>query len=979
MPRFGCCVVFLVATLPVAAQPITRADLKNGLIFTASGAAGAITRLAPGAALTLAPGEASHPLAADESTFSWTGYLNVVTPGRYKFDAVLLGKLSVTVGGKEVLAGETAGTDPAAASTAAGPDVDLPPGFQPVTVTLARTGPAVRLELIWKGPGFRPEPVPYFFLGHRPKDRPAGYAADLARDHGRLLFEELSCARCHKPDPADAAAKTLVDRSGPDLSEIGRRVHHGWLDAWLADPKKLRPHTAMPKMFADDEAGAAERYAVAAYLATLGARVDKAPDADGKANAGNGERLYVSAGCAACHGDKVDAAPTGKKLADDEAEKPAAKPEDTFYSVGTSGPQGYYRLGAVGSKFATPAALARYLQNPAATNPHGRMPGMLLTAAEARDLAAFLTRATDPAVPKALPKPPAGKSAGDWAALGRQLLTSKGCVNCHAANDGGQPLPTAATPGLRSIKAGGCLAETPAAGKVPAYALSADQRAALTAFLADGLTGPGVAAPSQQARVALKRFNCLNCHSRDGEGGIPDGLAAVMKTYETAENAEDLYPPRLTGVGHKLRAPWFDDVLLKAGRSRPWMGLRMPQYGPDHVAFLSYAVPKLEGAVPTDAVGATAVTPAKVEAGRTLAGKTATGFGCIACHDISGVRGGGTRGPDLATINQRLRLDWYGRWMHQPQRVAPGTKMPQNFLDGKSLLAGVLSGDADAQIDALWAYLSLGPGLPLPAGIEPPNQGVVVPVKDRPEILRTFMPEGAGTRPVAVGYPGGVNVAFDAAGCRLAYAWAGNFLDAGPTWTNRGGRPANLLGAKFWTAPAGHPWAVTDGAVPDFAGRVADPAYGHQLADDAVYTGPRYVHFRGYALDDGGNPTFRYTLDGADGKPGLSVSETPAPRSSSVASGLSRKFAVDVPAGRTAWLLAATTTAEPRLSGARAVAPQPGGRAVVLDLAGPATWHMVRAGDGWQVLAKLAAGPADITVTLWALPRDDDVMVQAVK
>ena len=57
----------------------------------------------------------------------------------------------------------------------------------------------------------------------------------------------------------------------------------------------------------------------------------------------------------------------------------------------------------------------------------------------------------------------------------------------------------------------------------------------------------------------------------------------------------------------------------------------------------------------------------------------------------------------------------------------------------------------------------------------------------------------------AVGYPGGVSVAYDMATCRLAYAWSGNFLDASPAWNDRGGSPANLLGPRFWLAPPGCP------------------------------------------------------------------------------------------------------------------------------------------------------------------------------
>ena len=233
------------------------------------------------------------------------------------------------------------------------------------------------------------------------------------------------------------------------------------------------------------------------------------------------------------------------------------------------------------------------------------------------------------------------------------------------------------------------------------------------------------------------------------------------------------------------------------------MTLRMPQYGPANVGHLpGFAAASWKGPSPTTPCGKAQFTKEKIDAGRTLTGKN--GHGCISCHDISGQPGGGTRGPDLATTNQRVRYDWYVRWMHQPQRMAPGTKMPQVFLDGKSLLKTVYAGDGDKQLEALWAYFSLGPGLPLPIGMEPPK-GMILAPGERPEILRTFLPDGAGTKGIAVGYPGGLNIAFDTQTNRLAYAWSGNFLDATPVWNDRGGGAAKLLGAKFFHATSGEP------------------------------------------------------------------------------------------------------------------------------------------------------------------------------
>ena len=92
--------------------------------------------------------------------------------------------------------------------------------------------------------------------------------------------------------------------------------------------------------------------------------------------------------------------------------------------------------------------------------------------------------------------------------------------------------------------------------------------------------------------------------------------------------------------------------------------------------------------------------------------------------------------------------------------MQPGTRMPQVFTDGKSTIDRIFAGHADKQADAMWAYCAAGGNLPLPDGLEPPSRALAVSARDRPVVLRTFMPE-AGSRAVAVGYPGGVSVAFD--------------------------------------------------------------------------------------------------------------------------------------------------------------------------------------------------------------------------
>ena len=1024
-----------------AAFAVEPADLKPGLVATYSDVRGAaspsVTRLESTVALTLASKtETPHPALETGGLMTWKGHINITRRGSYTFSGTVRGgRLVVKVGGKEVLDASSPG-EPVVNKT--GPETASEGGVETFEATFTRvmSDTGSRVELFWQGASFIKEPVPAQFLGHLAKDRPKQFATDNALAHGRFKFEELACAKCHKPTANDAMAKTLVEHGAPNLTDIAKRAYPGWIYTWLDDPSKLRAHTTMPRTFGSDDAGAAERFAVTQYLVSLSGKpldVYKLPNVapnDIKQSMDRGRILYSATGCATCHSD-----PLPKKKMDDEEKEPLA-PADYVYGLGTlSGPTPKYNLGGLGSKF-RPETLAAYLQNPLKTNPHGRMPNMNLSAAEATDIARYLCRVPDENVtPDAVPNPKLtalelgkkvyeehfGAKARDeitaleklpadkqWAELGRTLSDVKGCINCHTIEVGGKARkPLDAFPSMADIKKAGekgCIDVRPDAAKVARYPLAPTEREALLAFVKDGFTGAGSPAPAYQSRVALRRFNCLNCHARDGEGGIPTELADQMRLLEKAENADDVRPPVLTGVGHKTRTSWLKAVLTQSGRARPWMQLRMPQYGEPNVGFLPEAIASLEGTVTDDKVHVVDRTAAKLAAGRTIIGKG--GLGCISCHDIGGVANTGTRGPDLATINQRVRYEWYERWLSQPLRMAPGTRMPQAFVDGKSTLTNAFNGSPHLQAEAMWAYLALGPGLPLPDGLEPPK-GLVIAVKDRPEVLRTFMPD-ACAKAIAVGYPGYVSIAFSADQCRTAYAWGGNFLDASPVWNNRGGAPAKLLGQKFWTAAPGHPWGLTKSGIapPDFLLRANNPAFGLPLPLEParIYDGPMAVKFDGYSLDKDGKPTFKYRLDETFKGPELAVAETPFPLKGLLATGLGRKFEVTIPGNTQTWFLAGSTSKEPRIYdatgkaskldlkaeevsvsavGARVVLPGDTDRATLIEAAGaPAgsTWRFVPTKSGWLAVLKLPEAKTEqkaaFTLNLWALPKDDDTLLK---
>src|SRR5581483_4326087 len=310
---------YLLATLAVlllgpAAGAVDPADLKPGLVATYRGASGeSVTRLEPTVALTLGKAETPHPKLAILASATRSGYVNITRPGKYTFSANLSGgSLRVRVGGKVVLDGATANLN--------GNSVQLDGGVQPFEATLTAHGGACRVELFWEGPGFEREPLPHQFLGHLPKERPAEFARDLELEHGRFKFEELACIKCHRPTAEDRMAKTLVDRTGPNLTEIAKRAYPGWIDAWLADPAKLRPQTTMPKLFTDDDHGKAERYAITQYLVALGGgalapyRMPFNPPDNVRQSFDRGRVLYTVAGCAACH---QEAKPKPKNEEDD--------------------------------------------------------------------------------------------------------------------------------------------------------------------------------------------------------------------------------------------------------------------------------------------------------------------------------------------------------------------------------------------------------------------------------------------------------------------------------------------------------------------------------------------------------------------------------------------------------------------------------------------------------------------------------------
>lgn len=796
------------------AAPRPRAEselLPRGWLATFRAGDASATAHAPNAAFALEADQAPHPSVATEGwTATWTARVEVKHAGRHRFGVeAVQGAATVDVGGTTAVA--AAGE---AAVTGWTPWVELERGAVDVAVTFQPSvhAGARRLRTMWERErdergGFRPEPIPSRFTSIRPEDADAARAA-LDERGGRLLLETKGCTSCHAPPAGNAVGV----RAAPDLVRVTERAGASWLERWIADPAAVRAHADMPRV-----PGAAEEARdVLAFLRSLAGQVEEAETDMEGADRERGRELYHQVGCIACHGALAS---------------PAELFHDEFLPGRVPDAEVPAPLGDLAGKWRAPA-LAAFLADPRASHPDGRMPSLELEADEARDLAAYLVEAFGAALDEA-PDDPAAN--GD-AARGREAFTALGCQACHALEGLDA---SAAAPALVDLDPErGCL--DPGSARTPRYDLDEGETGLLRRGLEAARNARDVRAPLDEAERALERLACTACHVLDGRGGPAEDLRIYFVSLEESADLGDegRLAPELSGAGFKLTTSWLDAVLTDAGRARPYLAMRMPQFGEACVGELAGLLARREGVVPHADVDAPEATDERVLTGRSLMGLDA--IACSSCHVYKDYPPSGTSGPDVTAFAERLRFEWWRAFVQDPARYKPGTRMPSFSTAGVSTMRDVYDGDLDRQAEALWAYFTLGGAMPPPAGVEPARALNVV-VGERPVVLRTFL-EDVGPRAIAVGNPNGLHYAFDARTCRLAQAWQGEFLDASAAWAGRGGLEAGGRGPLVWTAPEGLCFELVG-------------------ADGApIEATPR---FRGYRLDADGHPTFLYEVAGA--------------------------------------------------------------------------------------------------------------------
>jgi mono/diheme cytochrome c family protein len=128
-------------------------------------------------------------------------------------------------------------------------------------------------------------------------------------------------------------------------------------------------------------------------------------------------------------------------------------------------------------------------------------------------------------------------------------------------------------------------------------------------------------------------------------------------------------------------------------------------------------------------------------------------------------------------------------------------------------------------------------------------------------VHRSFVPD-AKPRAIGVGYPGAVNLVWDADVMNLAYVYRGEFMDVAPLWNGRGSS-SKPLGRDREIIGPGLPFQILETLAERWEPfSEAKVKYKRDTArtDDEITINVRHpdYQFRGYRLDDKRFPTFKY-------------------------------------------------------------------------------------------------------------------------
>ncbi len=562
-------------------------------------------------------------------------------------------------------------------------------------------------------------------------------------NRGLDIIERAGCYGCHK-----IAGYETQRKAGPDLRRVASKVTPAWAYRWIEDPRSYRPTTWMPRFFhltnsSSPEDRARSAVEIAAIVEFLFDKSAPYAPATARAPAGDGARgrqVVSDRGCLGCH--RI-------------GEQPAAR--------GTFGRDFGPALDRVGDKV-TAEWLFDWVRDPKRYFPETNMPDLRLTDQEAADVTAYLMSLkgapADP--PPRLDEPlldalaqeslrarlTAAQARERSAAMGTKekklyvgenLVARYGCFGCHNIAGFEQTLPIGvelSNEGTKLItRLDFGFVEIPHTkpawfhqkmrdprifdtGKVkmpqeklkmPDFGFTDEEAGAMVTLI---LSMQKDVLPADSHRVLDERLaaveagrrivqdrNCRGCHVLEDEGG------AIREVISD----QAYYPPNLIGEGQKVQSDWLFSFLRDPASIRPWLKVRMPTFGLEEsqaTTVTKYFASLDKAPFPFHVGGAAPPGPDLLREGR----RTFEAFKCISCHTVGAPPPGvsvADLAPNLEISRERLRHDWIIRWLRDPQRLLPGTRMPGFFYSDEQPLYP----DADQKMEAVKEYLlTLGGG-----------------------------------------------------------------------------------------------------------------------------------------------------------------------------------------------------------------------------------------------------------------------------
>jgi mono/diheme cytochrome c family protein len=654
-------------------------------------------------------------LAAGNFQVQWRGYLMTQANGQYQLHAYVAGQLQVKLNGKVVLE-----SDRPSPGWVRSQPLDLPFDFHPFEATYNGGAGNAIVKLFWSGPRFQLEPISGRYFFHDPAAAP-----DDKFERGEALVRALRCAVCHdvpgEPQPSRA----------PALDRLAGNMHRQWLVDWLTEDQEKTTNTArrMPHFGLNRS----EAEAVAAFLIRESKTTPKQPGDKKKVNRAAGEELFLTLGCLACH---------------------------QLGALGSPGRFGGGDLADIAAKRPT-RFFEHWLAKPAELNRHHRMPVFDLSKDERRNLAAYLAN---------LGKPPErneeNKPAGEQLELGKRLFTERRCAACHGDAEQAASAPRTSIADVRDWERS-CLQQADAARHRPGYQLAAKDREAIEHYLASAGKIKNQSIAKRTGQQILADHNCLSCHARNDSRGLAEELPQVAEAHpKLAALLPAMTPPPLIGLGDKLFDKSIREAIQRKSVYRDYLRVRMPKFRlsdeelqtlVDHFVEAD-RIPELEENPPA----ATTDPLVLLSAGGRLV--TTDGFGCTSCHQVGRVlpvkAPVNARGPQLTMMGDRIRREWFDRFVSNPLRIIPRMEMPSVQV----AVRGVLDDDLDKQLGAVWDALNtpdFEPPLPNPVRIV--RHSGIADRHERPIAITDVVRDGKTryVKPLLIGLPNRHSMLFD--------------------------------------------------------------------------------------------------------------------------------------------------------------------------------------------------------------------------